>query len=96
MTTTYPERFDPSKRYQGLAFPDKEFKAHSYDFNDLGHIQRHQLKRIANLIAADGEVVDDTVNIAIDQDTGVCTISAAQIYLDGLVHDVDAAALTIP
>lgn len=93
--TQYPSRFDPTKKYQRVLYPDQERHAHSQDFNDAQAILDARIKSVASIWTKDGAVIDGA-SINVNRTTGAVQMSAGKVFADGYVHDVAERKLTIP
>jgi Domain of unknown function (DUF4815) len=95
----YPSRFDPAKKYQRVLFPPHEVHAHSHDFNDSEAILSHRMRRISDVIMTDGDVTRGgkiVVSVPANSATGTAHLEAGAVYAAGIVHDLEAATLTVP
>ena len=87
-------RFDPAKGYVAHLF-HADRVAQSAEVNEIQSASQHRLRRIADVLFADGDITDGA-RCTVDADTGACALEAGGIYIAGAVHTVAAAALVVP
>lgn len=93
--SNYPSRFDRSKNYTRVMQPDEVRHAHSHDINDAQLIMGERLKRIADTLISDGDVIGGGA-LRVDPVTGSVNITSGSVYAGGEVHDLADGAFTIP
>lgn len=90
--TSY-NRHDPAKGYtQHIFHADRV--AQSAEPNEMQAQARYALRRVADVLFADGDITAGA-RCSVIAETGACQLEAGSIYLNGAVHDVAAAALQI-
>ena len=92
--TGYYNRFDASDRYDELLFRASK-GLQSAELNEVQSTVIDRLKRIADKVFRDGQVVQGTDPL-IDQIAGTIACPAATVYLRGAMREVAAATVTIP
>lgn len=89
----YYDRFNPTKQYKRHLFlAGKVIQA--AEFNEVQSRRQHQFEELANVILADGDVVDGG-DVVINAGTGATTVEAGKVYLQGDIHSVPQATFTI-
>ncbi|WP_337843574.1 DUF4815 domain-containing protein [Rheinheimera sp.] len=89
----YYKTYDPAKRYQEIMFRVGNH-LQGRELNDLQAMFLDLLARTGDAIMKDGDVTDGGL-VNIDRDTGATTVSAAKVYIRGLVHNVAEANLVL-
>ena len=91
MPQYYFSRFDESKKYQEQLYR-AGYAVQSAEFNELQKTFRHQLKGVANSLLKDGDIIKDA-DVLLNNETAILTCNAGQIFVDGIVHSVDAKTI---
>ena len=87
-------RFDASKKYTKLLFRSQQ-NLQSAELNESQEYIHYAVKEIGDALFKSGDVISGCTCM-IDSNTGITTIEAGKIYLNGLVRDVHEGNLTIP
>jgi len=90
----YYNRFKAADNYKRVLFRDG-YVLQGAELNEMQDMGVYRLRGIADALFKDGDIVKDA-QIAVDPATGVLKAQAGQVYLDGEVRDIPAAAFTIP
>jgi Domain of unknown function (DUF4815) len=94
----YINTFDRSKGYESLAFLASRFLT-SNEVNVIQDIIADRIKQVGDTMWHDGALVSGgTIALgAIDTTNKVvtATLDAAKVYINGIIHDIPAASLTI-
>ena len=89
----YYNRFKAADNYKRVLFRDG-YVLQGAELNEMQDMGVYRLRGIADALFKDGDIVKDA-QIAVDPATGVLKAQAGQVYLDGEVRDIPAAAFTI-
>ena len=94
MSERYYNLFNAQKKYTSLRFLAGD-GLQSRELNEIQDTLRHHVEGIANAILKEGDPVSGA-DISVNEDTGLVSMEAGEVYLRGRVHEVAAAELTIP
>jgi hypothetical protein len=95
MTCRHPDRFDQKKRYFAVLAPDHDYPMSASDLNESQSIGAYRTKTVGDALLQDGNVVRGGA-IHVDVRTGLVNLDEGGVYLDGMVHQVEATSSTIP
>lgn len=90
----YYNRFDEQWDYEDILFR-AGLGLQSAELNEVQSLQSNRLRKIADVLFADGEVVRGGPP-AINSTTGVTTVGAAVVYIAGIMRNVPERTFTIP
>lgn len=93
-TDSFYNRFDSAKKYTKALFRASQ-SLQAAELNDIQEYASHAIKEIGDALFKSGDVISGCTCV-IDSDTGVVTVEAGKIYLNGLVRDVHEGNLEIP
>ena len=92
---TIYNQFDPADNYVSVDYhADRVLQ--SRELNEDQAIARHELRKLADSMYADGDIIGTGARCAMDKATGRATLEAGRIYIAGRMHDVAGAVLTVP
>lgn len=94
MIEGYYDRFDPAKGYDRHLFRAGK-GLQSAELNEIQQASIHRIRSIGDAIFSDGDIVEGC-ECVVDVDAGTATLGAGQLYLRGMVREIDSAQLTIP
>jgi hypothetical protein len=90
----YYNRFDDSKNYDEHLFIAGRV-LQSAEMNEVQEQHNTRLKKIADSLFKDGDVIRDA-SISVDSATGVVQCQSGAVYIKGSVRGVPPATLTVP
>jgi len=94
MPAQYYSRFNESKNYdQHLFIAGRGLQ--SAELNEIQISSSSRIKKIADALFRDGDVIRDAA-VIIDQDTGVVQCQSGAVYINGAVRGVPPKTFTIP
>lgn len=93
--TNHPQKYKPGSGYARVLYTDRERHLHSHDLNDAQAILGQRIRGVADSLLSNGNVVRGGA-ITVDPQTGQTLIEAGAVYVDGMVHEVAGAELSVP
>ena len=91
---TIYKTFDPADGFVSVDYHADRI-LQSREQNDSQAIQQHALRRIADGIFSDGDLIEGA-RCTMSAATGMATMDAGSIYIAGRIHDVAAAQILVP
>ena len=93
-SSDFYDRYDKSKGWEFLPVMAKR-AMQSAEFNEIQHIAEEKVKALGNSLYADGTIIEGCA-ISYEPDSNIANLEGGRVFLDGLIYDVEAAALNIP
>ena len=90
----YYDRFNAAKKYTKSLFRAGK-GLQSAELNEVQDYAEDAIRRVGDALFSDGDVISGCTCV-IDNDTGVVTLEAGRVYLNGSIRDVNEGALQIP
>ena len=88
------DRYDKNKKWDFLGVMAGR-AMQSAEFNEIQHILEDKIKSLGNALYADGTIIEGC-SISYDSENKIAKLEAGRVFIDGLVYDVEAAALNVP
>lgn len=93
-SSDFYDRFDKSKGWEFLPVMAKR-AMQSAEFNEIQHIAEEKVKALGNSLYADGTIIEGCA-ISYDPSTKKANLDGGRVFLDGLIYEIESAALNIP
>ncbi|MBQ3693293.1 MAG: DUF4815 domain-containing protein, partial [Synergistaceae bacterium] len=93
-SSDFYDRYDKSKGWEFLPVMAKR-AMQSAEFNEIQHIAEEKVKALGNSLYADGTIIEGCA-ISYDPSTKKANLDGGRVFLDGLIYEIEAAALNIP
>lgn len=92
-STEYYNRYDKANHWDNVAVLAGR-PMQSAEFNEIQNIAEEKIQAIGNALYEQGTIIKDC-GIAWNASRNTATLEAGQIFLDGLVYDIEAKSLAI-
>ena len=93
-SSDFYDRYDKSKGWEFLPVMAKR-AMQSAEFNEIQHIAEEKVKALGNSLYADGTIIEGCA-ISYDPSTKKANLDGGRVFLDGLIYEIEPAALNIP
>lgn len=99
----FQDRYDRKRRQHAIAFQNlgrdgQGLYLQSPDLNEMQSRHADQVRRVGDYILQSGRITDGQTPVVevVDDEHNLVRLPACPIYIDGLVHDVEAAEFILP